>query len=266
MTNAGTARPVPLPPREYLFPRIIRASLANGLRVAVAPLRRLPLVTAMALVDAGDAQDASGVEGLAALTAQALAEGTTRRDGAALTDAFELLGTGLNTTSDWDESSAQLTVTPPRLPAAMALLGETLLTPSFDARAVDRLKAERGAELLQQRMEPRALADEKFDETLYAEGSRYAMPAGGSRASVNGLDSGKVRGFHAAQYAPSVTTLVVVGDVTEEQVFPLAQDAFGAWIGSARLRPTATEDLERASASRVHIVDKAGAPQTELRL
>ena len=53
-----------------------------------------------------------------------------------------------------------------------ALLGEVLRTPSFQTREVERLKAERMAELLKLRAEPRGLADELFTRVLYERGSR----------------------------------------------------------------------------------------------
>ena len=96
----------------------------------------------------------------------------------------------------------------------MALLGEVLTTPAFAQKDVERLKAERLAELMQQQVEPRGLADDKFSEFLFVPGSRYALPAGGSMTSVRALDAAQLRAFHAARYVPGATTLVFAGDVT----------------------------------------------------
>jgi zinc protease len=160
MTNGQ--RPQPGKPRDYSFPSIDRATLPNGLRVAVAPMPRLPIVTVLALVDAGASCDTAGHEGAASLTVGALAEGTARLDGARLTEQFESLGTGLSSSGDWDDATAHIAVTPARLETAIALLGEVLTDPAFAARDVERLKAERLAELMQQQVEPRSLADDKF--------------------------------------------------------------------------------------------------------
>ena len=182
-------RPQPGVPRDYSFPSIERSTLSNGLRVAVAPMPRLPLVTVLALVDAGGSCDDAGCEGAAALTLSALAEGTTKLDGAMLTERFESLGTGLSSSSDWDDATMHIAVMPERLETAIALLGDVLTTPAFAQKDVERLKAERLAELMQQQVEPRGLADDKFMEFLFAPGSRYALPAAGGMASVRGLDA-----------------------------------------------------------------------------
>ena len=89
-----------------------------------------------------------------------------------------------------------MTVMSDRLPAAFDLLGEVLRTPAFPQREVDRLKAERQAELLQLRAEPRGLADELFTRFLYTPSSRYARPDGGDETSVAGIERAHRRAFY----------------------------------------------------------------------
>jgi zinc protease len=261
----AVTKPQPGAPREYSFPAIERASLPNGMRVAVAPIPRLPLVTVLALVDAGASCDTAGREGSAALTVSALAEGTTRLDGATLAERFEMLGTGLSSSSGWDEATAHIAVTPERLEDAIALLGETVRDPAFAQKDVERLKAERLAELMQQQVEPRGLADDKFSEYLFVPGSRYAVPEGGSMTSVRALDAAQLRAVHAARYVPGATTLVFAGDVNSARALQLAERAFGSWRGAP---PVAVRVDDRVSPGgrRVHIVNKPGAPQSELRI
>ena len=78
------ARPTPGPTRSYRFPAFERLTLRNGLSLIVAPVPKLPVVTVLALLDAGAAIEPAGQEGVAQLTALALAEGTERYDGAQL--------------------------------------------------------------------------------------------------------------------------------------------------------------------------------------
>jgi zinc protease len=239
--------------------------LSNGVRVLVAPMRRLPLVSVIAVVDAGAAGDTAGREGLAMLTASALSEGTVERDGPALADAFERLGCAVESGADWDDAVVQLTVTPSRLDAAMALMAEVLMTPRFADGDVARLKAERLAELLQQRVEPRGLADERLAQAVYAPSSRYARPVGGTPASVRALDAAQACAWHAARYSGSTTTLIVAGDVSAEQVQALAERHLGAW--SRPMQSMASVDaVGQAAGRRVQVVDKKEAAQSEVRV
>lgn len=258
-------RPQAGTPGSYEFPHATRFALANGLRVIVAPMHRLPLVSVIALVDAGAAGDAAGREGLAMLTAAALAEGTVDRDGPALVEAFERLGTVVDSGAEWDDATVQLTVTPARFDDAMALLAEVVQAPRFAEADVERLKAERLADLLQQQVEPRSLADERFARVVYATSSRYARAAGGSPATVRALDASQARAWHALRYASTTTTLIVTGDVTVDQVRSVAEGRFGSWSRVASPMPAVHAEM-RTTERAVHVVAKAGAPQSELRI
>ena len=259
------SRPKAGMPGPYEFPHATRFALANGLRVIVAPMHRLPLVSVIAVVDAGAAGDAAGREGLAMLTAAALTEGTADRDGPALTDAFERIGTAVDSGAEWDDATVQLTVTPARFDEAMALLAEVVMVPRFAEGDVERLKAERLAELLQQQVEPRGLADERFARVVYAPASRYARAAGGSPATVRALDAAQASAWHALRYGSTTTTLIVAGDVTPEAVRDVVERCFGGW--SRAVEPTPAVHTEARTTERaVHVVAKADAPQSELRV
>lgn len=262
---SATMRPTPGLPRPYEFPDVHRDRLANGVRVIVAPMRRLPLVTVLALVDAGASADPTNAEGNAALTARALGEGTAGLDGAAVAERFERLGTSFETSADWDSAVARLTVTPDRLDAAFALFAELVCAPTFPDADVARLRDERLADLEQQLAEPRGLADRRFTGALYSPSSRYARPAGGSARSVARLDAAATRALHARHYCPATTTLIFVGSISPEQARTLAEARFGAWRASGGA-PSVAPNAAASAVRRVVVVGKADAPQTELRV
>jgi zinc protease len=258
-------RPSPGPRRDYHFPRFLRRRLDNGLELIVATVEKLPLVSVAVVVDAGAVCDSAGHEGVARLAAKLMLEGTEKYDGAELTERFERLGASIDGEADWDEAALTMTVMSDRLPAAFDLLGEVLRTPAFPQREVDRLKAERQAELLQLRAEPRGLADELFTRFLYAPSSRYARPDGGDEASVAGVERSHIRTFYESRYVPAATTVIVVGDVTADRAEELARTTLGGWSGSSPARIAVDASPSRPGRA-VHIVAKTDAPQSELRI
>src|SRR5438128_1757782 len=129
-------RPLPGKSRPYHFPHFERRVLDNGLRVVVAPVSKLPLVTVVALVDAGAVCDLRDREGVAQLTAKLLLEGTSRFEGAQLTEQFELLGASVEARADWDAAAISLTVLADRLERSIALLGDVVRDPAFPEREV----------------------------------------------------------------------------------------------------------------------------------
>jgi zinc protease len=261
---SASVRPGPAAVRPYQFPAVHRATLSNGIRLLVAPMHRLPIVTALALVDAGAAGDPRGKEGLAALTAHTLDEGTGTLDGAALTERFEALGSSFEASADWDSTVARVTVTPAHLDTAFGLFADVLRAPSFPEADVTRKREERIDDLAQQLAEPRGLADMRFTGVTYA-GARYGRPASGTAQSVGALDAAAVRAFHAAHYGPATMTLLLVGDITMDAALALAESRFGDWKSSAV--PARAVGVDRVAATRSTVlIHKADAPQSELRV
>src|SRR5206468_10202920 len=123
-----------------------------------------------------------------------------------------------------------------RLDAATMLLGETISSPGFPEREVERLRAERLAEILQLETEPRGLADEKFAEFLYRAESRYAKPDEGSTETVSSLSRGDVGDFYRERYRTGATTVVVAGDISTSRAKELITRAFESWNAGAPAR------------------------------
>ena len=263
MTTA--VRPVPGPPREYHFPRFEQQTLSNGLTVVVAPVRKLPVVSIVAVVDASAIDDPEGLEGLAELTAQALREGTVSRDGMKLALDLEALGTSIEAGADWDRTIASMTVLKDKLKPAFEIFAEVLQAPAFADADIERLKAERLAERMQILDEPRGLADESFERFIYAEGARFREPMSGSSLSVSKLSRTTVSAFYARGYAPATTTIIVAGDVSIDEGVALAEASLGQWIGASALSRNVVDTPARRKRA-IQVVSKPDAAQSELRI
>lgn len=260
-----TVRPQPGPPRAYRFPAFERQTLANGIHLIVAPVSKLPVISMMAIIDAGAICDPAGREGLAQLTARALIEGTRTLDGPELTQRLEGIGGSVDPSADWDYVAASTTVMSARAPAALALLAEILMVPSFPAREIERLRNERHSELLQQRAEPRGLADEMFSRFLYGPGSRYAEPEGGNERSIQAITRDDIVTFHRDRYRPGGTTLIITGDISLDTALRMVEGNFGSWTGPANGVPV-IHDRAASTTRRVYVVGKDDAPQSEVRV
>jgi zinc protease len=258
-------RPKPGPARSYRFPQFKDETLPIGVRLITAPVVKLPVVTVLVLVNAGSTSEPRGKEGVAALTAAGLLEGTARFDGAQFAEKFEQLGTSLESGADWDSAFLKITVLSNKLEEAVKLLGDAISSPVFPDREIERLKGERLAEILQLETEPRGLADEKFSAFLYDDESRYSRPDEGSTESVSSLTRDDVGQFYRSNYNSGATTVIVAGDISSENAKKLVIEAFGKWPhGSSRQQPLSAK--ARTARKRTHIVNKPDAPQSELRV
>jgi zinc protease len=235
------------------------------MQLVIAPVSKLPVVTLLMVIEAGATTDPAGRDGLAQLTARLLPEGTAQSNGVEFTERLERLGATIEAHADWDVAVARVTVLTEHLDEAMQLFGEMLRTPAFPEREVERLKAERLAELLQIRADPGALADQMFARFVYESTSRYSRPAGGAVRDIEAVIRDDVVRFFDARYRPAGMTIVAAGDVTAKRIERLAGSTFGDWTGAPASADT-TSDAPARLTRAVHLVAKTDAPQSELRV
>jgi zinc protease len=215
--------------------------------------------------EGGAEAEAAPAAGIASIAALALAEGTRGKTADDLAFAFEAHGGELLSGAEWTHAEAGTTVTVPQLADTLKLLAEVVRESAFPARGVDRLIRERQAELLQQRTEPRGLADDVFAERCFATGARYAVPLAGSTQTVGSLTPDAVSAFHRAQHQPATSRLVVVGDIAPDEAFGLVEDAFGDWSGPAH-HQRVTLPAREAIPARTVVVHRPAAAQSEIRI
>jgi zinc protease len=260
-------RPTPGEPRPYDFPSVESYRLGNGLNVLVVNMPGRPLLSATVIVPVGAADEPPEDAGAAVLAARALTEGTERYDAVQLTEATERLGASLHADAGWDATSVGIEVPSTRLADALELLAEVLLRPTFPASEVERLRDERLNDLLQAQADPRRRADETFIGTIYAQESPYHRPSGGTRETVEGLDSEAVRQAYERVLDPDRATMVVAGDLGGQDVIGMANRLLGSWSRHERVAPgAAVVDRGAGSGRIVRVVHRPGSVQTEIRI
>jgi predicted Zn-dependent peptidase len=121
--------------------------------------------------------------------------------------------------------------------------------------------------ILQSRDNPSTTAATAFTRVLYGPGHRYGLPANGTAASLKGLTTDDLRAFYASAFQPANATLLVVGDVTMDKVLPLLESSFGGWKAAAPAAPRAALPPAPAPKERtIYLIDKPGAPQSQVRI
>lgn len=222
------------PPRPLRLPAFTQHTLANGLRVVVAPRHALPLVSVALLVRAGPERDPPGRAGTAALTAALLGKGARRGarevGASALAQQAEALGAALESSASWRSSHIAMTVATPRLDAAAQLLADLVRRPTLAAAELDRLRAQALDGLRVSLQDPAAVAGLVARRAYWGEAAygRAVTPA-----SLRRIGRADVQAFHARHYRPARTVLVLAGDVAAERGVALAERLFGHWHADA---------------------------------
>lgn len=256
--------PVPTEPRPYHFPHVTRTTLPNGLRLLVAENHNAPLVSLRALVRSGADHDTVQSAGLASITADLLDEGAGSRDAIQLAEDIGMLGAAMMTGAEWDASYISLDVLARTAEPALEIFSDITARATLPEEGLERVRAERLNEILQQRNEPSAIAGKRFANLLYGTGT-YGNSVTGNAESVGRITVDDVRRFYARHYLPNNSSVVISGDIEPARAVELATAALSSWPrGEEPPRPSiAPRPIE---SSRIYVVDRPQAVQSEIRV
>ncbi|HMD35568.1 MAG TPA: pitrilysin family protein [Vicinamibacterales bacterium] len=255
--------PLPGPARPLTFPSLEKSVLPNGLRLWTVRHAQVPLVALLLLIRRGAASDARGKEGLAAMTADMLDEGSGTLSAIDMHQKMARIGVQFDTDIGSDATVASMTVLSRFIEPALSLLSDVVARPALREEDFARVRQLRLHRLKQLRDMPATVADRAFLRLLYGE-QPYGHSPIGSEAALASMTVDDVRGFHHTAIRPSDATLIAVGDTDHQEIARIAASAFSDWIGEAQAPPA--EGGSRPERSPLTIVPRPAAPQSELRL
>ena len=253
------------PPPILHLPAIQRFQLANGLPVVLMEKHQVPLVQINVLIKAGIVNEPPGQNGLASMTAEMLDEGAGRRDALQLADAIDFLGAQISTSAGYHNSVVSLHTPAARLDSALRLLSDVVRRPTFPQKELNRLRKERLTALLQLHDRPTGIASVLFNRILYGRKHPYGRIRLGNEKSLRKFTVADLREFYRRNFVSNNAAIIVVGDVTWEEILPRLEKAFGNWASG---RPAALKlpAVSQVKKERIYLVDKPGAAQSVIRI
>jgi len=255
------------PPPTLKLPAIQKRALSNRLPVWIVERHEVPVVHVNLVVLSGTGDDPQGKFGIASLTASLLTEGAGSRSALEIADAVDFLGADLVTNSGSDESAVRLNVPVARLAAALPIMADVSMRPTFPEAELNRQKVQRLTSIIQARDDPASINQLEFARVVYGPANRYGTAQAGSAQNISAFTVADVRAFYQSAYQPDNAALIVVGDVTPDRVMPMLETNFGKWQNGAAPAQHKTFPTPPLPAAReVFIVDKPGAPQSQVRI
>jgi predicted Zn-dependent peptidase len=257
------------PDPSFAFPAIARHRLPNGLRVRTIEHASVPVISFLLQIEGGSGADASGKEGLAAIVADMVDEGTGSLSAIDVSDALSRIGADYEVDVSPDVTSFSLTTLERFAERGASLLADMTVRPSLREGDFARVRQLRLDRLTQLKDLPNAVAERAFLRLMYAQHPYGHLPIG-SDAALRGIVLDEVAGLHTATFRPSSATLVVAGARSHADLLRVAA-AFGEWSDD---RSSSGAPIQAASAiepsamapPRLAIVPREGAAQSELRI
>lgn len=217
-------------------PPVKRFVLSNGATLFVRERAGTPAVSAAIYFRGGRVHENSSIAGITQLMARTMRRGTRTRTGEQIDREIEFLGTALGIAVDEDFFGFSVDVLQPYFPAALSLLADVVLAPTFAPEGVEE---EKYLQLAAIRRGLDSSSDRPFQlffSTFYGN-HPYALPDSGFLSSVEILGSHDLRDWYEQNVAADAALIVIVGDVVADDVYAVMEKTFAKLPKSVALRP-----------------------------
>ncbi len=202
--------------------------LDNGMQVVVIPNHRSPVVTHMVWYKVGSADEPPGKSGIAHFLEHLMFKGTPRFPEGAMTDIVAKNGGQQNAFTSWDYTGYYQNIAVDRLPLVMDMEADRMRNLILSEEDVE---TEREVIIEERRSRtenvPGALLSERVSAALWGT-NHYGVPIIGHMEEMLALSRQDAFDFYEDYYGPHNAILVIGGDITAEDLKPLAEKYYGA--------------------------------------
>ncbi len=239
----------------------IRATtLANGLRVIVWTDRDIPNVALYNWVRAGSRNEAPGITGLAHFFEHMMFNGTSTRQPGEFDKQMEAQGGANNAYTTDDVTVYQDWFPRTALDLVFTLEADRLANLAFDPKVID---SERNVVFSERRLRVEDSNDgyltEQVQSTAFV-AHPYQIPTIGWPSDIRSWRMEDLQNFYRTYYAPNNCTLVVVGDVSADEIFALAKRHLEPIPRQAPPPAVRTVEPEQSGEKRVTVARRAQTP------
>lgn len=205
-----------------------RHVLGNGTVIISKEAQTVPAVTIHVGVKAGSIYDSDALVGLSHVASRVLDRGTRRRSSEQIAEAFDDRGVSLTIGANRHVLTVSCTCLAEDFEAMLELIGEIIMQPVFPDEEIRKRKGEVLSAIRQDEDNPAATAMQALFAMLYPD-HPYGRPPKGTVDSLSRIERGDLVAHHDARFAPSVTTVIIVGDVDRERAIAAGDRVFGSW-------------------------------------
>ena len=254
----AAAIPAPTPAlaaeKGVFFPETF--TLSNGMQVVVVTNPRVPVVTHMVWYKVGAADEPLGESGLAHFLEHLMFKGTEEIPPGAFSRIVAKNGGRDNAFTSWDYTAYFQNVARDRLELVMKMEADRM----SNLRLTDQeVYPERDVIIEERRQrvenEPADRIGEQINATLYVH-HPYGIPIIGWPKEIAALTREDAESFYKTWYAPNNAVLVVSGDITAEELKPLAEKYYGGIPARAVPERNRVQEPPMSTARRVILRDE----------
>jgi zinc protease len=243
-------------------PEIITGSLDNGVSFYGLQNTETPLVQFDITFEGGAMLDPDGQEGVGALLASLMNEGSATRTPAEMEQAIGLLGSGISASVGTEEFTISGTTLSRNLDATVDLLVEILSQPRFVEEDFARVKSATLTQLEGRNANPTAIASNAFNKLLYGEDHRRGTSTLGTADTVGRVGMSDLEAYHQAMLGAGAR--VHIAGAFDEDEAKASLNKLAALVRSVDVTVPEQPTPDSGNAGKVFFIDVPGSKQSVL--
>jgi len=219
--------PIGSEPKDFTLPDKSTYTLNNGLQITKVHFGNVPKVTIQIKLRVGNLNELENEVWLADLTGDLLVEGTEKYSAEEIAQKAAEMGGEVNVGTGMDQTTITGSVLSEFAPDLISLLAEITQKPSFDEKAIERLKKDLTRTLSIQKSRPQNLASESFRKSLYRThpyGRLYP-----TEEIINGFNKEKIESFYRNNFGAQRSHIYVSGVFDDDELDKAINDNFNLW-------------------------------------
>ena len=245
------------------LPRPVERPLSNGIKLLVVESHRVPSISLRIMLPSGSLRDPDGLPGVSDATAALIRLGTKTRSSKDIAETLAEMGASLNVGSGQGDATISLTSLTENFDAALAVMADVLLNPTFPQDELGKWKTRQRANLEQAKSQPGFLANDRLMKVLYGNDARqYTHP---TVASLDKIARETILEHYRKYYVPSGQWAGISGDIAPGDAVAKLNKVLGGWKGGPIERvvlPLPGPIAEK----KVYLISRPNSVQTALTL
>lgn len=257
----------PLGPNPVVeVPEFWKADMDNGIKVIGTYSDEIPTVAVQLNINGGHKFDANARDksGLARLTASLMNEATENYTSEEIQEELRKIGSSISIYAGNSSTVMNINSLKKHLDRTLELAEEILMHPAFNEDDFERVKKQQMEGIMADQKDPAAIASRVFNRLVYGDAHIYSIPNDGTEETVANITLDDVKAFYKSYYTPTLSELVVVGDIKEKEIMPKL-DFLASWNGGSVDIPE-MPDPQQVDKTKIYLVDKSKAPQSQIRI
>jgi zinc protease len=261
-----SVRPTPGPAPLVSVPDFWRTESDNGIKFIGTSSDEVPTVNIQLRIKGGHKMDAYHTEkaGLASITASMMSESTENYTSAEIADELRLIASSISFSTSDESTTMNIGTLKKNLDRTLELAEEMLFRPAFSETDFARIKQQQIEAIKSSYENPASIASVVYDRLLYGDEHILSVPGSGIEETVSRITVDDVRSFYEEYYSPDLSEVVIVGDISEEEILDklsFLNEWESTWAELPELPEPSPGDY-----TKVYLVDKVAAPQSEIRV